>query len=194
MVAKRVLFPKTTPLAKRVRVVERRSLANRPEMKSVTFSIDTNVAGEVSGPPIVKGFTQVLITSISRGDATNQRSGDRIRVWRVEVRGYIDPNLDMFLLQNHGNNTLDESFFSSSSRGTMLADSNNNNLFTEWHHQSAMTATNRFKFTKRFKGMQVKYGGSTTTPFDNGLVVAVLNTTSTASLCQCTIRVWFTDI
>lgn len=198
MVARRRLeFSNVTdlPLSKRVKRVESSLKKSRPAMRTATFSIDATVPAK-SGT--TKGFTQATITNITQGDGINQRTGNRIRVWRVEVRGWSNGWLDGYILQNHGQQTLDESFFNDYS-GAFLSDNFSNYLFTEWKHwcpfSQDINEIGRFKVVQKFNGMTVKYGGSSSTPTDNALHVCFLNTnTASARSVQCTIRIWFTDI
>lgn len=200
MVAKRALdFSKVTDMSvsKRLKKVERQVRLNRPEMKSITFSASGNVPAQVSGPPVVNGILQTLATNISQGDAVNQRLGDKVRVWRIEVRGAQRTGLDTYILQNHGNNS-----FSGQSTGqylgAFLLDSISNNVFTEWQHIQIPNEDDgsfgRFKRVQKFRnGMIVRYSGSVATPVDNGLIVATVNTTNTALAATYSMRVWFTD-
>lgn len=193
MVAKRKLdFSRVSdmPLKKRLRRVERQVKLNRPEMKHQTVS--------VSGT-ITAGTLNVLaLTNIAQGDTIAQRSGDRIRVWRIEIRGINDPAVDNYLIQQH-TTTLPTAADFTSTVGAFTLDSLTNTKFTEWKHFGCnlalpVTDAGRFKTSLRFRnGIIVKYGGTGTQPVDNGLVACQLNRSTNDLVAQYTVRIYFTD-
>lgn len=196
MVAKRRLdFSKVTDsntqqIAKRLRYVERQTRLNRPEMKHITHTLNGTVT---NGTVNVTG-----ITNIAQGDTIAERSGDRIRVWRIEIRGLSPPNIDNYLIQQH-TTTLPTITDFGSTVGAFTLDSVTNTKFTEWKHFThnggvSGLVPGRFRSYQRFKnGIIVKYGGTGTQPVDNGLVVCNLNRTTTDVAVQFSIRVYFTD-
>jgi len=185
---KRTVTYESAPIAKRLRRVEAMARANRPEMRTKTFSVDGTIATAT--------LVNAEITSISQGDAINERSGDRIKVWRVEVRGISSDELDQYLLQLRTTSLPTIASFGPSP-GAYLLDSETNSRFTEWKHYRNVYAkgvTDPVKFQLKFKnGIVVRYNGSSTSPVDNGLVYTVLNRTTTSHTNKVSVRVWYTD-
>lgn len=188
------------PLAKRVRRVERiasRSRASRTEMKCISYNNSVTVPAVFEG---AKGFNLLNILNISQGDLITNRSGNKIKVWRVEIRGIMSTVLDGYLLQLHGNPALSEADFSDS-KGCFLLPDRNNTVATEWAYFSPSgvgsatpTATYaNFRLVRKFRGMEVRYLGTNTTAVDNGLNVVCLNSTTTVGILDYNVRVWFTD-
>lgn len=193
MVAKRRLdFSKVTdmPVTKRVKILERKVRAQRPEMKHQTFGNSGNI---VSGAGAF-----IDITAIQQGDNESQRSGNYIRVWRVEVRGNCSNNLDQFVLQSH-NATIPTIANFSGLSGSMINDQDLNTQYTEWKHYTNNNQqagdVNSFKYIVKFsKGLTVKYNGSTSaTCVDNRLIWAIVNRSGVTRPMNATCRVWFTD-
>lgn len=176
-------------MAKRLKRVERKVNQRKPEMKHATF----NVSGTVtSGTATIGG-----LTTISQGDAINNRAGDRIKVWRVEIRGLSGSQIDSYILQAHGETAPAATDFNTSV-GAFILDSVSNTKFTEWKHYRnlyvASGSNNPLKMVQRFKnGIVVKYEGTTTTPADNGLYFVCLNRATGDYTIQATARVWYTD-
>jgi len=175
-------------MKKRLRRVETLARQNKPEMQHITFNLGATVT---AGTASVAG-----ITSISQGDLINNRSSDRVRVWRVEVRGITDTSVDTYLLQAHGDVAPVVADFTSQV-GAFILDSSLNNRFTEWRHYRnlyAGGAQQPAKFVQRFKkGIIVKYNGTTASPVDNGLYVVHLNRTGSDKVVNLSCRVWYTD-
>lgn len=192
MAVKRVLFPKTNdggpPLAKRIKVLEAKVKANRPEMRTKTYSLSGSIAtGTLS-------VTQ--LTDIAQGDGVDNRSGDRIKLHRVEVRGVADSDLDLYIIQQHGPTAPVLANFTSTN-GAFILDSDNNNTFTEWVHYRNIYSVgdeDPVKFSKKFNGMSIKYNGTAgSNMVQNGICFCVLNRNSVSSTVKVSIRVWFTD-
>lgn len=176
------------PLAKKVKILERQVRASRPEMRTKTWSLSgTITAGTVS---------VTNITAIDQGDGVDERSGDRLRLHRVEVRGVADSDLDIYLIQQHGPNAPALANFTSTN-GAYILDSDNNNQFTEWVHYRnihSVGSEDPVKFSKRFHGMIVKFNGSAgSNDVQNGVVLCVLNRNAADSTARLSIRIWFTD-
>lgn len=192
MAAKRKLnFTRVTdmPMNKRLRRVERQVRLNRPEMKHITIS--------ASGTVTAGSLNTQAITNIAQGDLINERSGDRIRVWRVVVRGLASSNLDNYLIQQH-TTTLPTVADFNSGPGAFTLDSQTNTRFTEWKHYRGLGSYNGTSFPLSYQvkfrnGIVVKYGGTGPQAVDNGLVTCQLNRTTSDSPVGYTIRVYFTD-
>lgn len=182
------------PIAKRVKRLERVARASRPEMKTATFSINTTVPALAAG---VKGFIASDITTITQGDTINQRSGNRVKLWRVEVRGITAVTLDGYLLQKHVPDLPVEADLVNDSFAPYLIESANNIRYTEWAHVQGLYTDadklTRFKVVRNFKGMEVKYAGSTSTPSENGVCLVFSNSSTGTGYINCSIRIWFTD-
>lgn len=190
MVAKRVLFPKAMPVSKKIRCMERQIYRNRPEMKSKTTSLTGSLA-----PGTV---TVARPCQIASGTGVNERTGDKIRVWRVEVRGISDEHVDHYIIQCKTSSIPTYATFGSA-QGAFIVDSENTNRFTEWvHYRNLNTSSNTcpIRFSKRFKGgILVKYNGQLATNIvDNEIVVVILNNIGTPRPdLSMSIRVWYTD-
>lgn len=192
MVAKRRLdFSKVTdmPVSKRVKRLEAKVKAQRPEMRTLIISINVSPTAGTLGTPI-------NLTSLLQGDGVANRSGTRIKVWRVEIRGFSHAALDNYLIQLHGTTIPVLGTFSGGT-GSFIASSENNTRFTEWLHHPTKVDDNvidRFKMTQKFpRGITVKYDGNTAAPVDNGLYFCVLNRSGTTRTVDATCCIWFTD-
>lgn len=183
----KMVYKKGT-LAKRVSRVEARVRNQRPEMRQCLF----NNVGSLAANTI----QSTNIVAIAGGDAVNERSGNRIKAWRVEVRGIIDPGLDLYLLQGHTNDAISITDFSPD-RGPFIYSSQTNTKITEWFHYSVPdNVAHNFKRSKHFKyGLNVKYSGTASSnAVDNILYVVAVNRSTTAQAVDCSIRIWYTDI
>lgn len=186
-------------LVKRVKRVERRAAFNKPEMKSITLSL--NALASTGGTPLAANTLQLLQPCrIAEGTGINDRIGDKIRVWRIEVRGISDVHIDHYIMQNH--TATDPGISSFTSRcGAYLLDSENNKRFTEWlHYRNYYTGDQStepvsIKFHQKFKnGIIVKYNGSASTSLvDNGLNYVLLNRTGGTGDASVSLRMWYTD-
>lgn len=176
-------------ITKRLRMVERSTRLNRPEMKHKTFSI----TGTITAGTVNVG----ALTDIAQGDTIAERSGDRIRVWRVEIRGMAEGGVDNHLLQQH-NTSLPTIADYTSAEGSMLLDSSTNTRFTEWKYfkgyWNGPSSGSVIRVTQKFRnGMVVKYGGTASTPVDNGLLITQVNRSGVDHEVNYTIRIYFTD-
>jgi len=193
---KRKAATSVAPIAKRLRRLERAQRASRPEMKVATFTVNGPVSA-ASGTPLVKGFAGVDCTAITQGDAANQRSGTRIKLWRIEIRGIQPVRLDGYMLQKHVPDDPTQLDFVNAAYGSYLIEASNNIKYTEWAHFSSLYVPSaddsRFKIVRNFKGMEIKYSGSASAPVENGVYVAWLNSIGIPLTVVASIRVWFTD-
>lgn len=190
MVAKRVLFPKPMPVSKKIRRMERQIYRNRPEMKSRTTSLTGSIA---TGTVTVARPCQ-----IASGTGVNERTGDKIRLYRIEVRGISDEGLDHYIIQCKTSSIPTFASFGSA-QGAFIVDSENTNRYTEWYHYRNLRtsgSTCPVRFAKKFKGgIVVKYNGQLSTNIvDNEIVVVLLNNSgATRSDISFSIRIWYTD-
>lgn len=189
--APRVLFPSTPA---KVRRLERQIKAARPEMQSKTVTFSAAVPAR-SGA--TSGITQADLTNINHGDGISERSGNRIRVWRIEIRGIMSPDLDGHIIQKHGTTALDGDKFNAQIGG-FLTDAVQNTEFTQWKHFTTYQTNSgeniRFRAVQKFRGLQVKYVNTTGAPVDNGLLVAFTNYNTTSKNVNCTMRIWYTNV
>lgn len=186
-------------LVKRVKRVERRSALNKPEMKSISLSF--NGFTSTGGTPVPVNSVQLLQPCrIAEGTGINDRIGDKIRVWRIEVRGLSDIALDHYIMQNHTSSDPGISSFGSRA-GAYLLDSENNKRFTEWiHYRNYYTGDSNtnacsLKFHQKFKnGIIVKYNGAASTSVvDNAVNYVIVNRSGSACAASISLRMWYTD-
>lgn len=181
--------PRDLPIAKRLRRVERQAYRNRAEMQTVTVSLTATVGGA----------SRVLLkpcSTLIAGAGVSERKGDKIRVFRIEVRGTMDQNLDGYILSKKTASDPTNVMFGGA-KGAYLLDSENTNRFTEWIHKrsSQIGSTAPFKMSKSFKGgMLVSFNGAgTNATVNNEPIAVILNTTGTAYNTDVSCRVWYTD-
>lgn len=186
-------------LVKRVKRVERRAAFNKPEMKSITLTL--NGFSSTGGSALaVNTVTLLQPCRIAQGTGINDRIGDKIRVWRIEVRGLSDIGLDHFIMQCHTSSTPGISSFTSQI-GTYLLDSENNKRFTEWKHYRNYYTSDiaadacPLKFHQKFRnGIIVKYNGAASTSVvDNEVLYCAVNRAGSSQSVNLTLRMWFTD-
>lgn len=184
-------------IAKRLRYVEQQSYRNRPEMRTVTLSL--NAATSTGGTAMPADTISVgRPCQIAAGTAVNNRSGDRIRVYRMEIRGTCDAPVDHYIIQCKTSDVPTKDTFTQT-YGSYILDSENTNRFTEWKHYRNPNANSNgdpVKFSMSWKGgIVVKYTGTGSTAVaDNELIYCALNR-QTASVANCgvSIRMWYTD-
>lgn len=189
MPAKRSYYNNNNAVNKRLRRVEAMARANRPEMKTITWS---------SVGTVVNGTQNVLdITSIAQGTGVNERVGQHIKVWRIEIRGSSFNSLDHYILQKHGTiNPVYSSF--GTGQYAFLDDGVSNTQFTEWlsFRNDAVgwgTLSNNREVLRFPKGIIVKYDDAVNAPQQNGLLFVSRNTSTTDYSQNYSIRMWFTD-
>jgi len=178
---------KKRSLAKRVSAVEARQRNQRPQMKQILFFPTGGIA---PGAALVTN-----ICAIAEGTNVLNRVGNRIKAWRVEMRGIMDPGLDYFLVQAHTNDTPSITAFSAG-RGSFINSNETNTKLTEWMHYCVPDSVpHNFKRSKKFKyGINVKYNGTgTTNAVDNVLYIVVVNRSTTTQAIDSCVRLWFTD-
>lgn len=188
MVAKRTLFPSEAPVAKRLKVMERQIYRNRPEMKTATVSLNGTISNNT--------LSLLQPCRLATGTTVASRIGDKIRVYRIEVRGAINNRIDSYIIQQK--TTTQPSIASFGAReGCYLLDSLNTNQFTEWVHyrNGNMLGDGPAKFSKKFKGgIVVKYNGDLSTSVcDNEIVVVLVNRSGGGRNADLSVRMWYTD-
>lgn len=182
-------------MMKRVKRVERRAAFNKPEMKTKTFT--RNDYTTTGGTALVDNTVALIsMCNITEGTGINERIGDKIRIWRVEVRGIATTNLDHYIMQNHTSTNPGITSFSDQI-GAYLVDSESNKRFTEWKHYRNYYSDGvvGLKFQQKFRnGIIVKYNGALGTQVvDNALNYVCVNRSGASQSLNCTLRVWYTD-
>lgn len=191
MVAKRVLFPKETPVAKRLKKIEYQVYRNRPEMKTRTILANGNVDSA--------NIQTLRPCQIAQGSGVTNRIGDKIRIWRIECRGVHTNAIDAYIIQNK-TNTLPAITDFNAVNGSYLLDNVNTTKFTEWVHYKNMYVNDDdyapVKFSKKFKGgIVVKFAGAATTDIVDNEILIVLRSINAGGTkpYSLTTRIWFTD-
>lgn len=181
-------------LPTRLARLERKVANEKPEMKCRTHIWNGSVA--------TGNLINFDITDIAQGDRKQNRSGNKIKIWRVEVRGATDPELETYLIQKHA---VTEPVFAdfTGQKGGMIVSDKLNTIYTEWRYHyprpydvNTLGQMIPFKIIQKFKGMECGYDGFLTAAYHNGLIVTMRNPASlgaTARSYDFTVRVWFTD-
>jgi len=177
------------PSAKRMRYIEKQVYRNRPEMQTTTISVSGGVAA--ASRLLLKPCSNII-----SGTGVSERKGDKIRVYRIEVRGCLDQNLDAYIIQKKGAADPAVATFGGA-KGAYLLDSENGNRYVEWiHKRSSQVGTQApFKMSKSFKGgILVSYNSAgLNATVNNEPVAVILNTTGTAYDADLSVRLWYTD-
>lgn len=186
---KRTYHVTPNTMNKRIKRIEHQVYRNRPEMKTITFNSEPSLADN--------SLVNILLTNIANGSDINERIGDKIRVYRVELRGWTDVTLDNYLIQCKTTTVPTVANFTTSG-GAYIVDSDNTSRFTEWKHyrnQHVTGGTTPIKMSHSFKGgILVKYNGPlSTNGVDNQLVFTILNRSGATRQANFTCRVWYTD-
>lgn len=174
-------------LAKRVSRVEAQQRRQRPVMKMRTFQFTPSL---LTNTALFEN-----ICSVASGSEVSNRIGNKIKVFRVEVRGIVDPGIDLFLIQAHTNDAPSITTFTTS-RGCYIDTQNTDTKISEWWHYSVPdVVAHNFKRTQRFRnGFVVKYNGTSgTNTVDNVLYVGAVNRSTSTQAADMGIRIWYTD-
>lgn len=175
------------PVQKRLKRVERQVRSQRPEMKVYHVTSTTAVSTGAVG--------LVQLSDITQGDGVGQRVGNRIKIWRVEIRGEIDAGASVLLLQCHTGATVSYGELDLS-RGAGVSPQFLNSKYTEWAFTNVtphQTTYNPIRIIRKFRGMEVTYPDSTTTALRNRLTLVIQNVTGSSINKSLSARVWFTD-
>lgn len=178
------------PTTKKFKRLERRVNALKPEMKHKRFSLTATLNSTTP-------FTTFNLTDVSQGDAVDRRTGNRIKVWRIEIRGICSSTLDTWIVQSHQGIAPTAAQFTTGF-GSFIQDDDLNSKLTEWRHYRNLNETAAdagYKVVVRFKtGINVKYDGITVTPADNGLYFVGLSSEGADRTINLQARIWYTDI
>lgn len=193
MPVRRALFPVAKSYSTKARLarVERMARANRPEMKSLEFDINGSVTSAT--------VSNTNLVNIGLGDADGNRTGNTIKVWRIEIRGLTHKKLDHYLLLSPGKHTPLYSDFGTT-YGAFVT-SNSEDIIRELRHfrnfyaDDVQTNSAPLKISYRFKnGLLVHFSGTSAGDAAvNKLWFSVLNQDATAFSCDVSAKVWFTD-
>lgn len=185
MVAKRVLFPKEMPQAKRLRRIERQVYRNRPEMKHRDVTLTSAALADGS-------INLTELTAIAQGDGVADRDGAVIRVFRVEACGRVNTSgVDVYFVTPKMNNAPTYGDFQSVTGGFCNADS-----FVTWYkHITDCKQNSSSQFFYKFKyPIKIHYAGSASTAGQRNRVwFVVKNDTGGAVAFEFALRIWYTD-
>lgn len=185
-VHKKHTMTKPTPqaLAKRLKAVERRSLQNMPELKSITYSANgTLAAGAV---------VNIIPTEITEGAGPNERVGDQISLVRVTVRGVVDQDLDSYIVKLYTTSSPVAANFTAG-KGAFFLDSETNARFTELTHFRPLYNEGNMKISKRLYGKTYYNGSTSTSGIRNQICFTILNRATASRTYNVTIRLWYRD-
>lgn len=178
-----------SPVAKRLRIMERQIALNKAETKCITFNTSSEVA--------VNAALTIRLTDIAQGTGVTERIGNKIRIMRIEVRGASDYGLDYYLIQGHAAIVPTANAFGGS-QGAYILNNYTNNRYTEWAHfkprAEVAAVANPVKFARRFNMMQVNYDGPNGTDGEkNNVFLVILNRSAAQRGTDVNVRVWYKD-
>lgn len=192
---RRTKYARASTLGKRVRRLEARQAARKPEMKNNNGLAQNLVQSSGS-----LGYTDMA--NVDQGTGQNQRIAQKIKIWRVEIRGYMESGLDAYVLQGHSNDIPTISLFQRYAGGHLVGKATNTQ-FTEWAHwqvYGAGTTTStgtygNFKKVIKFpRGYTVAYSDTDgTTATRNRLFLCFKNDTGEIQVHSVCYKIWFTD-
>ena len=177
---------KKASLEKRVGKVERRVAASKPEMKyqsgDETVVIPPNTSNTVT------------MTTIAQGTDVYQRIGNKIKVWRIEIRGFCEPVCSNYLIQSKGEN-IPVSVDFGGSNGAYLDNEDAQNNFVEWKYHKNPNYSNSLNLTQSFKnGIVVGYKGPLANDYaSNQLHFVTLNRDTQNRVLNGSWKIWYTD-
>lgn len=138
----------------------------------------------------------ICINICQNNDDVNGRVGQKIKLWRVDIRGVVDPAQDVYLLQAHTADAPVYADFYGAGAGSFLNDTKVNTQFTEWHYVRPVphqTTNCPFRITKKFRGMEVAFDGTNSTPVRNALYLVVKNDSGSSLNYSYSYTIWYTD-
>lgn len=158
----------------------------KPEMKMRSYTLNVNTPSAAA--------TSRELTGIAQGSDVANRVGNKVRIWRVEIRGNAIPGSDLYLVQSHNASLPIYANFEGVIGGHILGNLTNT-TFTEWKHMTTRNDNRAFKMVQRFpRGYVAKYQTPDSTGcVDNRLTFIQVNNTAGDALVVCSMRVWFTD-
>lgn len=191
MVAKRVLFPKTpeqTTVTKRLKQVESLARSNRPELKTKTFFANGAI------PPT--GLGLVELTAIAQGDTNSTRDGVKIKVKKIEIRGLIPTEADVFVTQSYGSYVPTIGSFTTPCIGCFVDDTENTTIFKEIRYIRNVNQAHALVpvwRTIKINSLVGYDGGTTSNCVRNRLHLVFVNATGAAVTPNCQVRIYYTD-
>lgn len=189
------------PVAKKLRRLELQVRRNRPEMKSITSTASAAVAsGNISV------FT---LNQIGQGDTVSTRDGDKIRVYRHDIRCYAPPGIDVFVISSSIPTAPTAAVFTNTVNCHIIPASTSS--YFEHVHFGASTTNNyayngstavsfpvdqRLTRVVRFpSGKIVRYTGSGASAIVDGYqFIVFVNNTAAQLTYECSVKTWFTDV
>jgi len=177
----------SSSIAKRLKKVETLARSNKPEIKSITYV--------ASGTVVSGAVLNVVATGIVQGTGGNERIGDYVNCVAIEVRGQLDPDVDLHILKANSA-TLPTDAMYTSGIGTFLLDSERDSRFQEIVHYR-----NRYNSgpdaaceIKRKLSHRCYYNGSTAASGQRGqVVVGLINQWPSDKSYNFTVRLFYTD-
>lgn len=157
----------------------------RPEMKIATKGLNTLL--------VSNALTYTELTTIAQGVSNNERIGQKIRIWRVEVRGQMNNNCDGYFIQSHGGSLPVYADFNGTGGGFLSAFTANAR-FTEWNYFVSDDA-DAFRCIRSFPRGYVAHFDTNagTSCVRNRLSLVFINNTAADKTIDCTCRIWYTD-
>lgn len=176
-----------TRLTRVIRSMQRQIRANRPEYQCFQLASTASVANATA--------TVLHLTGIAQGDDSDTRTGKKITVKGVDIRGYFSDRLmDIYLVKSKSGVAPVYADFQTVLGGHILDDKHFD--YKQVAYIKPMQAnTNAFRYNKRFKGNQnTHYGGAAAgTIIENGWYLVFKNNTGAAVTIQYSINLWYTD-
>lgn len=174
--------------AKRLKRVERRINSYKPEMKSNEFFLPSTAVPSATMSPI-------HLTGITQGDLAYNRIGQKAKLWRMEIRGIVDPNLDVYLIQSKNGTAPVIGDFRAGVGGFILDGKTN---LVEWRYLRArpdQTADVPFRITQTFKtGYNLEFKDGLSTLERNPFYLVVRNNTAASGNYSFSLKLWYTDV
>lgn len=188
MVAKRVLFPKETPVVKRLKTLEAKVRANTGEIKCKTFTFNGNVA--------LTDTSVIELTAIGNGDGISQRDGNKIRIEKIDVRGVFSSIIDVNLVRSYGATVPDHSSFITTVPGGNLIDGGDVALqilkyYQNYNMYSPSTPMHFVSNRKLVVGFE---GTATTNCVRNRIHLCLTNSSTAGAPAALQIKVYYRDI
>jgi len=180
-------------LVARVKRVEAKVAAQRPETKVYTTSIGSSVTSLAAG-----GIEVFELGDIVEGTGFNERVGNKIRVHKVECSGTGGTRLGVFLLKSKLAVDPTATDFTDGNCPIVVANQLNNvyvELYSHVNRNWGITDSGAIKFSRKWKaGIPVSYEDPTTASCThNNLYVVMVNKTVSTLPAFLNVRVWYTD-
>lgn len=176
---------KRKTLDTRVAKIERSLVTQKPEEKHTLIDIDEIV--------VSAGLNVKELFGIGQGNGANQRTGNEIRITRVEVELFSgDPGLDVLLVRPmDSSDSFDTTDFSGS---VHIHRPVNIDKFKVYKQQTFEYNVANVKWVQRFgTGMRMRYNGTAATPETPQCSLVFSNYTGSSAGCQGWVRVFYID-